>query len=94
MPLPIDGTYDKILVVTDLATAEASSLPTNADATTTRQGLEALFRFTAPRSSKSDNVSAHCARSEGPPSSPRRPLARLPAGTPRYNGSVEAGIGS
>jgi transposase InsO family protein len=97
-PCAIDGTYEKILMVTDLASREKLfALPAvSADAITTRQALEALFRWhEAPLVMKSDNGSSFVAeevteflRSHGV-----LPLLS-PPGTPRYNGSVEAGIGS
>jgi len=97
-PCAIDGTYDKLLVVTDLASRQKLlSLPvTNADATTTRQALEALFRFHgAPLVLKSDNGSALIAQEVKTLLRARGVLSLVsPPGTPRYNGSLEAGIGS
>lgn len=97
-PSAIDGVYDKLLVVKDLASGEQLlAQPVEAaDAATARDAVEALFvRHGAPLVLKSDNGSAFVEESFGatlarwnvlPLFSPRR--------CPRYNGACEAGIGS
>jgi len=97
-PCAIDGTYEKILMVSDLASRQKLlALPsTSADALTTKQALEALFRFhRPPLVMKSDNGSSFIAEQVTEFLRERGVLPLFsPPGTPRYNGSIEAGIGS
>jgi transposase InsO family protein len=97
-PTPVDGIYGEILVVRDLASGEQlMSLPVaTASGRSTRDGLESLFHeHGPPLVIKSDNGPALTAREV------RQTLADYgvrvllsPPGTPSYNGSCEAGIGS
>ena len=97
-PLPIDGCYDYLLAVRDLASGmQLLWLPvTDESARTAIAALEMLFRqYGPPLVLKSDNGSAFIAGET------RRLLdhwqvwhLRSPPECPEYNGSCEAGIGS
>src|SRR5262245_3765120 len=96
-PAPIDGTYPAILVVRDLASGKSLlALPTpDQTAKTACDALLPLFRqFSAPLVLKSDNGSF---RADDMMRFLKQwevcPLLSPPK-TPRYNGAVEAGIGS
>jgi putative transposase len=97
-PAPIEGMYTRLLVVRDLASGYVlMAIPTPQESTTlVAHLLASLFRwFGAPLVLKCDN---------GGPFITDEVKAVLreygvlplysPPGTPRYNGSVEAGIGS
>jgi transposase InsO family protein len=97
-PLPIEGCFDRLLAVRDLASGyQLLWLPVRDEsAVTAAAALERLFReHGAPLVLKSDNGSAFLAGEFG------ELLARWkvwqlfsPPRLPRYNGSCEAGIGS
>lgn len=97
-PTPIDGLYDRLLLVRDLASGrQLLALPCRGErAELAVAALRALFRFyAAPLVVKMDNGSAFV-------SEDLRGLLRQhgvftlfsPPATPAYNGSIEAGIGS
>lgn len=97
-PGPIDGLYEHLLAVRDLASSmELAALPAvHADGATAAAALESLFvNFGAPLVLKSDNGGAFVGGVV------QELLARWqvvpllsPLYTPRYNGSVEASNGS
>ncbi len=97
-PEPIEGLYKKLLVVRDLASGKILiAIPAvEASAKLVIAILESLFRWLGPPLViKCDNGSAFiadevkaCLREHGV-----QPLYS-PPGTPPYNGSIEAGIGS
>ena len=97
-PEPIDGVYDKMLLVRDLASGKnLAALPADtATAEVVEGALAALFtRHGAPLVVKSDNGGAFTCETI-PDLLDRHGVFHLlsPPRTPRYNGSVEAGIGS
>lgn len=97
-PCAIDGAYDKLFMVNDLASRmKIEALPTdNEEARTARRSLEAhFFWHGAPLVLKCDNGSAYISEEL------RECLSRhgvlplfSPPYTPAYNGSTEAGNGS
>jgi transposase InsO family protein len=97
-PLPVEGKYPKILAIRDLASGYMLLTLPCPDATeeAVKDALEALLKeVDAPLVLKTDNGSHFTGRET------RRLLAARgivhlvsPPGTPRYNGAVEAGIGS
>ena len=97
-PKSIEGLWERVILVRDLASGRTlSALPSPGEpAWVVVQVLEGLFRcFGAPLVLKLDNGGAF--RSEEVKACLRRwgvwPLYS-PEGTPSYNGSIEAGIGS
>lgn len=97
-PKPIDGKYPYILVVRDLAAGEQLlALPVESpSAKVVRDALTALFLiYGAPLVIKSDNGSAFIEEEARKLLAAHRVWHLLsPPGTPEYNGSIEAGIGS
>lgn len=97
-PTPIDGTYEKVLMVRDLASgAQLLSLPAEGESgRVTADALIALFlEHGAPLAIKSDNGSPLVAEEVERVLSPWKVWhLRSPSWTPEYNGAVEAGIGS
>ena len=97
-PAPIEGLYKRLLVVRDLASGHILvAIPTIEEtATLVVRVLESLFRwFGKPLVLKSDNGSPFIAEEVKDLLRRERVLALYsPEGTPEYNGSVEAGIGS
>jgi transposase InsO family protein len=97
-PQPIEGLYTRLFVVRDLASGcVLVAIPAlEESATLVIRVLESLFRwFGRPLVLKSDNGSPFIA--EDVKDFLRREGVRAlysPEGTPEYNGSVEAGIGS
>jgi transposase InsO family protein len=97
-PLPIEGQYDQLLAVRDLASGKQLAwLPVHQpDATTACNLLEALFReHGPPLILKADNGGPfHAEEMQG--LLDRECVTSLfsPPRTPRYNGACEAGIGS
>lgn len=97
-PCAIEGAYEKLFLVADLESrVKLQALPAGDEkASTARQSLEALFLWHgAPLVLKSDNGSAFISEEI------RECLSRYevlplysPPRTPRYNGAIEAGIGS
>lgn len=98
LPCVVDGQYRRMLAVRDLASGmELFALPAeHADAETVRDALEALFRWCgAPLVIKSDNGSAFTSELLREFLDLHGVLSLFsPPGTPSYNGSAEAGIGS
>jgi len=98
LPHAIDGCFTKLVVVRDLASGRnLLALPAeSASAAVLLDALEALIaRYGAPLVFKSDNGSAFIASEVGELLARYGVLHLLsPPRTPRYNGSVEAGIGS
>jgi transposase InsO family protein len=97
-PGMIEGLYETLLVVRDLASGYVlCAMPTLGERTTAVVGvLESLFRCQGrPLVLKSDNGSAFVAE-EVKQLLERHGVHALysPEGTPRYNGAIEAGIGS
>jgi transposase InsO family protein len=97
-PTPVEGIYPKILVIRDLASGYSLLALPCLDATEKAavDGLAAVLKETdAPLVLKSDNGS-HFTGEEMRGMLKRRGIVHLvsPPGTPRYNGAVEAGIGS
>ncbi len=97
-PAPIEGLYTKLLVVRDLASGKVlCAMPSLSEkATVVVWVLESLFRCLGrPLVLKSDNGSAFVSQ-EVRDLLERHGVHALysPEGTPRYNGAVEAGIGS
>ena len=97
-PLPVEGRFPYILVIRDLVSGYLPlALPcVEATAEVTRGALEAVIKeFDAPLVLKSDNGS-HFTAKEIRDLLPERGIVHLvsPPGTPRYNGAIEAGIGS
>jgi len=97
-PLPVEGKYPKILVIRDLASGFMLLALPSLDATeaAVKDALVALFReVDAPLVLKTDNGS-HFTGKESRELLAARGIVHLvsPPGTPRYNGAVEAGIGS
>jgi transposase InsO family protein len=97
-PAPIDARYPYVLVVRDLASGcQLEAMPcVEPDAALVISVLEALFAaHGAPLVLKSDNGSAFIAREVAALLDAHDVHHLLsPPGTPSYNGSVEAGIGS
>lgn len=97
-PAPVDGVYEDILAVRDLASGrQLMSLPAKrADGETTARALQALFiEFGPPLVLKNDNGSPLACDAVEKVLRDAKVLQLLsPPGTPRYNGSCEAGIGS
>ena len=97
-PRPIDGLYDRVLVVRDLASGyQLLALPTIGEsAACVKQSLHGLFAWQgAPLVLKSDNGSSFTSAIVEQFLKGWDVLQlRSPEGTPAYNGSVEAGIGS
>lgn len=97
-PMPIEGLYTRLLVVRDLASGcVLVAIPVlEESASLVIRVLESLFRwFGRPLVLKSDNGSPFVA--EDVKAFLRREGVHAlysPEGTPEYNGSVEAGIGS
>jgi transposase InsO family protein len=97
-PVPVDGEFPKILVIRDLASGYLLlALPSrDATAAVVRAALVAvLLEVDAPLVLKTDNGS-HFTAWEIRELLAARGIVHLvsPPGTPRYNGAVEAGIGS
>jgi transposase InsO family protein len=97
-PVPVDGQYQKLLVVRDLASqAVLLALPAaQAEARLASEALEMLFVACGPPLLlKTDNGSPFIAI-EFRKLLINKHVASLlsPAATPRYNGAVEAGMGS
>jgi transposase InsO family protein len=97
-PAPVDGVYDAILSVRDLAShCQLAALPVSgATARSTADALAALFsEHGAPLVMKSDNGS-HFTSPEATEVLARFGVIHLlsPPATPSYNGSCEAGIGA
>lgn len=97
-PAPIEGLYTRLLVVRDLASGcVLVAIPTlQESAALVVRVLESLFRwFGKPLVLKSDNGSPFTAQ-EVKDLLRREGVHALysPEGTPEYNGSVEAGMGS
>lgn len=97
-PQPIDGLHPYLLAVRDLASGQQllwlpASAPT---AEVTLAALRALFaEYGPPLVLKTDNGSAFCAGATLDLLHEKEVLALFsPPGTPRYNGAIEAGIGS
>lgn len=98
LPTLIDGCYPYLLAVRDLASGrQLLGLPTvHMTEETVRPALAALFaEHGAPLVLKSDNGSAFCA-GQARDFLSRHGVTCLfsPARLPRYNGAIEAGIGS
>ncbi len=97
-PGPIDGMYPYLLAVRDLASGlQLLWQPLRAaNALEASGALAALFAaFGAPLVLKTDNGSPFCAAACGELLQPWQVLPLFsPPYTPRYNGAVEAGIGS
>jgi transposase InsO family protein len=96
-PRPIDGIYDKLFIVRDLPSGEILlALPAEREITAVViDALEALFTWHGPPVVlKCDNGSPFTAEETRAFLQNRGVLPLYsPPGTPRYNGSVEAGIG-
>lgn len=96
-PTPIEGQYEKILVVRDLASGETLlSLPVESETSkSVRDALIALFlEHGVPLVIKSDNGSPFVAEETQKLLAEWSVLQLLsPPGTPEYNGACEAGIG-
>ena len=97
-PVPVDGTYPKVLAVRDLSSGSAlMALPVeHATERTVRDALRALFvEWGPPVVLKSDNDSAFTAE-EAQRFLREWGVIQLlsPPGTPEYNGACEAGIGA
>lgn len=97
-PVPIEGTYPKILVIRDLASGYMLLAQPCRDATerAAMDAVEAVLQeVDAPLVLKSDNGS-HFTGEDMRRLLKSRGIVHLvsPPGTPRYNGAVEAGIGS
>jgi hypothetical protein len=97
-PRPIDGVYDRVFVVRDLASGyQLLALPAAGESgDLVRQSLHGLFAWQgAPLVLKSDNGAPFvCATVLEFLTQWSVLQLRSPEGTPAYNGSVEAGIGS
>lgn len=97
-PRPIDGLYDRVFVVRDLASGyQLMALPAPGESgELVRQSLHGLFAWQgAPLVLKSDNGAPFiCATVSAFLAQWGVLQLRSPEGTPAYNGSVEAGIGS
>ncbi len=97
-PRPIDGLYDRVLVVRDLASGyQLLALPTVGEsAACVKQSLHGLFAWKGtPLVLKSDNGGSFTSAIVEQFLKEWGVLQlRSPEGTPAYNGSVEAGIGS
>lgn len=94
---PIDGIFERVLVVRDLASGVTLlTLPCHAeDSNTVRNGLQSLFeRHGAPLCIKSDNGGAFIeACVQGLLAAKNVQHLFSPPRCPRYNGSCERGIG-
>ncbi|MFC1587569.1 transposase family protein [Planctomycetota bacterium] len=97
-PTPIDGVYRYILIVRDLASgAQLLSTPViKKTAEQTLYALRSLFRWHGPPLVlKSDNDGAFKDKRVRTLLDKQKVFLLLsPPGTPSYNGSVEAGIGT
>jgi transposase InsO family protein len=97
-PAPIDGEFPYILVIRDLASGYlVLALPCReATRAVVRAALvEVLMETDAPLVLKSDNGSHFTGKEVGDLLAGRGIVhLKSPPGTPRYNGAVEAGIGS
>jgi transposase InsO family protein len=97
-PAPVDGIYDRLLLVRDLASGmQLLSLPCRGETSeVVVQALRWLFaRHAAPKVLKMDNGSAFVAHETRNLLQDAGVLKLYsPPWTPSYNGSVEAGIGS
>ena len=97
-PAPVDGIYDRVLLVRDLASGmQLLSLPCRGErAEVVVQALRWLFALhSPPKVLKMDNGSAFIAQETRNLLQGAGVLALYsPPWTPSYNGSVEAGIGS
>jgi transposase InsO family protein len=97
-PTPIDGCYERLLVVRDLGSGRnLLALPAEAESAEVVVGaLEALFaRHGPPLVLKSDNGGAFISHQVEVLLAAHGVLHLLsPVRTPQYNGGVEAGIGS
>lgn len=97
-PTPVDGVYEAVLVVRDLASgaillAEPLLHATAANVAACLQAL--AVEHGPPLVLKADNGSnLICAEAQAPMRAAAVELLRSPPGTPSYNGACEAGIGS